>query len=110
MVRPESGDGEIVPILGSVVPRADELIRIPATARRTPHTRRGRVIGPGQNQIRREKQKKNSKNYRSGVIHKITHSNSTLFQFYTLPILHSSNPTPFQSHTLPVLHSTLLQS
>ena len=58
MVRPESGDGEIVPILGSVVPRADELIRIPATARRTPdqpHTRRGRVIGPGQNQIRREK-------------------------------------------------------
>ena len=60
MVRPESGDGEIVPILGSVVPRADELIRIPATARRTPdqpHTRRGRVIGPGQNQIRREKQK-----------------------------------------------------
>ena len=61
MVRPESGDGEIVPILGSVVPRADELIRIPATAPRTPgqHTRRGRVIGPGQNQIRREKQKKN---------------------------------------------------
>ena len=60
MVRPESGDGEIVPILGSVVPRADELIRIPATAPRTPdqpHTRRGRVIGPGQNQIRREKQK-----------------------------------------------------
>ena len=58
MVRPESGDGEIVPILGSVVPRADELIRIPATAPRTPdqpHTRRGRVIGPGQNQIRREK-------------------------------------------------------
>ena len=56
MVRPESGDGEIVPILGSVGPRADELIRIPATARRTPgqHTRRGRVIGPGQNQIRRE--------------------------------------------------------
>ena len=55
MVRPESGDGEIVPILGSVVPRADELIRIPATAPRTPdqpHTRRGRVIGPGQNQIR----------------------------------------------------------
>ena len=60
MVRPESGDGEIVPILGSVGPRADELIRIPATAPRTPgqHTRRGRVIGPGQNQIRREKQKK----------------------------------------------------
>ena len=59
MVRPESGDGEIVPILGSVGPRADELIRIPATAPRTPgqHTRRGRVIGPGQNQIRREKQK-----------------------------------------------------
>ena len=56
MVRPESGDGEIVPILGSVVPRADELIRIPATAPRTPgqHTRRGWVIGPGQNQIRRE--------------------------------------------------------
>ena len=60
MLRAELGDGEIVPILGSVGPRADELIRIPATARRTPdqpHTRRGRVIGPGQNQIRREKKK-----------------------------------------------------
>ena len=47
-----------------------------------------------------EKFKKNSKSYRSGVIHKITHSNPTLFQSYTLPILHSSNPTLFQSYTL----------
>ena len=28
----------------------------------------------------------------------------TLFQSYTLPILNSSNPTPFQSFTLPNLH------
>merc|ERR1739836_115541 len=47
---------------------------------------------------------KNSKNYRSGVIHNITHSNPTLFQSYTLPFLHSSNPTLFQSYTLPILH------
>ena len=36
---------------------------------------------------------KNSKNYRSDVIHKITHSNPTPIQSYTLPTLHSSNPT-----------------
>ena len=30
----------------------------------------------------------------------------TLFQSYTLPILHSSNPTLFQSYTLPILHSS----
>ena len=36
VVRAELGDGEIVPILGSVGPRADELIRIPATTPRTP--------------------------------------------------------------------------
>ena len=56
---------------------------------------------------------KNSKNYRSDVIHKITHSNPTPFQSYTLPILHSSNPTPFKSYTLPILHPlnlTLFQS
>ena len=70
---------------------------------------------------------KNSENYRSDVIHKITHSNPTpFFQCYTLPILHSSNPTlfqsytytlqilnPFQSHTLQISHSsnlTLFQS
>ena len=56
---------------------------------------------------------KNSKNYRSDVIQKITHSNPTPFQSYTLPILHSSNPTLFQcnpilfqSYTLPILHSS----
>ena len=56
---------------------------------------------------------KNSKNYRSGVIQNITHSNSTLFQYCTLPILHPSNPTLFQSYTLPILNSsnpTLFQS
>ena len=47
---------------------------------------------------------KKSKNYRSGLIHNITHSNSTLFQYCTLPILHPSNPTLFQSYTLPILH------
>ena len=53
---------------------------------------------------------KNSKNYRSDVIHKITHSNPTA---YTLPILHSSNSTLFQCYTLPILDSsnlTLFQS
>ena len=61
---------------------------------------------------------KNSKNYRSDVIHKITHSNTTHLQFYTLSILHSTNPTLFQSYTLqsytlPISHSsnpTLFQS
>ena len=56
---------------------------------------------------------KNSENYRSDVIHKITlqHSfNPTPFQSYILLILHSSNPTLFQSYTLqsytlPILHS-----
>ena len=48
--------------------------------------------------------KENSENYRSDVIHKITHSNPTLFQSYTLPTLLSSNPTLFQSYTLPILH------
>ena len=38
-------------------------------------------------------QGKNSENYRSDVIHKITHSNPTPLQFYTLSILHSYNPT-----------------
>ena len=47
---------------------------------------------------------KNSKNYRSDVIHNITHSNSTPFQFFTLSILHNSNPTPFQSYMLTILH------
>ena len=44
---------------------------------------------------------KNSENYRSDVIHKITHSNPTPFQSYTLtlPILHSSNTTHFHSHS-----------
>ena len=51
---------------------------------------------------------KNSENYRSDVIHKITHSHPTPFQSYTLPILHSSNPTPFQYYTLPILHSSYL--
>ena len=41
---------------------------------------------------------KNSENYRSDVIHKITHSNPTPFQTYTLPILHSSKLTFFQIH------------
>ena len=73
--------------------------------------------------------KKNSKNYRSDVIHKITHSNPTPFQSYTFPslhtftftlfhsytlsLLHSFTLTPFQSYTLPILHSsnsTLFQS
>ena len=58
---------------------------------------------------------KNSKNYRSDVNHKITHShillvinpsNPTFFQSYNLPISHSSNPTLFQSYTLPILHSS----
>ena len=49
---------------------------------------------------------KKFRNYRSDVIHKIKHSNTTPFQFYTLPILHSSNPTLFQSYTLPILHFT----
>ena len=49
-------------------------------------------------------QSKNSKNYRSDVIHKITHSNPTLFQSYTFLILHSYNPTLLQSYTLPILH------
>ena len=48
---------------------------------------------------------KNSKNYRSDVIHKMTHSNPTPFQSYTLPILHSPNLTFFQSYTLQILHS-----
>ena len=47
---------------------------------------------------------KNSKNYGSDVIHKITHSNPTLFQSYTFLILHSYNPTLLQSYTLPILH------
>ena len=58
---------------------------------------------------------KNSKNYRSDVNHKITHShillvinpsNPTFFQSYTLPISHSSNSTLVQSYTLPIFHST----
>ena len=54
---------------------------------------------------------KYSENYRSDVIHKITHSNTTTFQFYTLSILHSTNPTLFQSYTLqsytlPISHSS----
>ena len=56
---------------------------------------------------------KNSKNCRSDVIHKITHSNPTPFKSYTLPILHSSNPTPFQLYILTILLSSnlsLLQS
>ena len=61
---------------------------------------------------------KNSKNYRSDVNHKITHShillvinpsNPTFFQSYTLPISHSSNPTLVQSYILPILHSSNLQ-
>ena len=51
---------------------------------------------------------KKSKNYRSDIIHNITHSNPSPFQSYTLPILHSSNPTLFQSYTLPILHPSIL--
>ena len=47
---------------------------------------------------------KNSKKYISDIIYKITHSNPTTFQSYTLPILHSSNLTLFHSHILPILH------
>ena len=49
---------------------------------------------------------KNSENYRSDVIHKITHSKPTPFQFYTLSILHSLFKSyTFQSYTRPILHS-----
>ena len=44
---------------------------------------------PAEEMINCTSQNKNSKNYRSDVIHKITHSNPTLFQSYTLLILHS---------------------
>ena len=46
-----------------------------------------------------KKLNKNSKNYRSDLIHKITHSNPTPFQSYTLSILHFSNPTHQHTNT-----------
>ena len=58
-----------------------------------------------------DKVKEWNKKSKSSLIH--NSFNPTVFQSYTLPILHSPNLTFFQSYTLPILHSckpTLFQS